>query len=193
MPRLVSALTLTLLLLPAAAAADSDGYYCAGPGYLAYETSFSWSPGAHLLHIVRFSRARGIERLPAIPLDDFQVHGMRCHATVVELEGWTSAYSVDLSDPARPTVTSRPTVRAAAQSAPAANLGHWARESVIDLEGDGPPGEFQLVIARTSRAIEGGVEHYTFTQVVRRDRESGAPGILGSVRLFEDVFLETVD
>jgi hypothetical protein len=184
---------LALLFAPAAAAADSDGYYCAGPGYLAYETRFVEAPATHLLHIVRFSRAGGIEPLPAIPLDDFQVHGMRCHSTVVELEGWTTGYSVDISDPTHPTVTSRPAIHDPAQPAPQANLGHWARESVIDLPGDGRPGEFQLVIARTSRSIEGGLEHFTFTQVVRRDREAGGARILGSLRVFEGVFLETVD
>ena len=75
MHRTTSLLVLAGLLTPAVAKADSDGYYCAGPGYLAYETQFSTQSSGHLLHIVQFSRSKGIVVLEPIELEAFPVHG----------------------------------------------------------------------------------------------------------------------
>jgi len=79
--------------------ADSDGYYCAAGGYLAYEFSFSkYSTGKHLLTIVFFDDAPGrIEPLD-VALDPFQVHGMKCDEDSVEVLGFTALYRIDLSD-----------------------------------------------------------------------------------------------
>ena len=186
------AVTLTIVCRPAVALADSDYYYCTEPGYIAYETRLGQTPAGHRLHIVQFSSARGIVELAAIPIEDFQVHAMRCRASVVELEGWTTGYDVDFSNPGRPMVTARPTTFAPTQPASQVNLGHWAKAGVINLDADGPPGVFQLVIARVSHPLSGGVEHYTVSELVRRNRESGLPELLESVRLFQGVFLETV-
>jgi hypothetical protein len=176
---------------PAVAAADSDGYYCAGSGYLAYETRFTQQPAQHLLHVITFSRVRGIARLEPIALDDFQVHGMSCGATVINLQAWTTSYLVDIADPAHPVITQRPQAFRPGGAA-SGNLGHWAQEGVVDLESDAARGEFQLVMARVSRPVPGGTEDYTFTHLIRRD----APPlgrVVESVTLFEGVFLHTVD
>lgn len=191
MQRLGAVIALALLFWPGVADADSDGYYCVGPGYVAFETRFSQHPGRHLLHVVKFSRANGIVRLEPIPLGDFQVHDMSCGATVVELEAWTNGYSVDISDPSHPTITERPRARRRGQSGQR-NLGLWAQEAVVDLEGDAVPGEFQLIIARVSRRVTGGIEDYIFTHLIRRDLEP-LGRIVASLKLFEGVFLHTVD
>jgi hypothetical protein len=70
--------TAAVALFPSLAHADSDGYYCIGPGFVAYEMSSSGAASGHWLHIVRVSAAKGIVRLPPIALPEFQVHGMTC-------------------------------------------------------------------------------------------------------------------
>jgi hypothetical protein len=112
---------------------------------------------------------------------------------VIEIEGGTQGYSVDISDPTRPEFTTRPPAPYTEQPVSTANLGHWAQAGVVDLEGNGSPGEFQLVIARVSRNIGGGIEHYTFTKLIHRDPSPGMAWIFDSLKLFEGIFLETVD
>lgn len=179
-------LCLILLLLPTVTRADSDGYYCTGRGYLAWETRLD-QPG-HQLHIVRFSRDAGLVRLAPVALEDFQVHGMTCGDASVELTGGGKVHSVDFSHAARPVVSTR---AASPTSAPQLNLGHWSREGVTDLESDAAPGEFQLVISKASRPVSGGVDHYTVTQVVRRDPAAGLERITASIKVFEGIFRES--
>lgn len=188
----VAGMALASLFWPVAARADSDGYACMGRGYVAFETRFSQSPARHLLHIVQFSPARGIVRLPPIPLEDFEVHAMRCRPTIVDVEGWTDGYSVDISDPSRPVITSRPRIRDR-NAAATFSVGAGARDTVIDLDGGAFPGEFQLVMARVFRRLAQGVERYTFTHLVRRDQGPALGRLLESVKVFEGVFLETGD
>jgi hypothetical protein len=191
MRRTIAILFLAVLLTPTIAVADSDGYYCVGRGYIAFETRFSTPASGHLLYVVRFSRSQGIVALSPIALDDFQVQGMTCGPTAVALTDGTTRYAVNLAELGRPVVTTEAMPFDPKTPTPA-NLGHWARDTVIDLEGDGPPGQFQLVISRVSRTITGGIEHYTFSRLVRRDPKPGG-FILESASLFEGIFLESVD
>ena len=121
------------------ALADSDGYYCTGPGILAFETSLSVAPGEHRLHVLRFS-PDGIVRHEPIVLPEFQVHGVTCEVHAIEIEGTKTGCTVDLSDPANPVVTTR---AARTVKAPPPNLGHWAKPGVVDLEAGGATGEYQ--------------------------------------------------
>jgi hypothetical protein len=189
MLRIVSVLIVVALVSPPLVKADSDGYYCIGRGYIAYETRFSTLPSQHLLHVIRFSSTEGIVTFPLIALEDFQVHSMTCRATVIELNAWTTRYVVDIANPQSPIITSAPK-SAGPGAGSQAGLGHWSQEGVIDLQGHAHPGEFQLVIARVSRPLKGGVEHYTITQLIRRD---GGGRILASLELFNGIFLETID
>lgn len=190
--RIRSLLLILPLIAPATARADSDGYFCTGRGYIAWETRFDTLPAGHRLHVVRFSRAGGLVRSEPIPLEDFQVHAMSCRETSVELTGWTTRYTVDLLNPAQPVVTARAGAPGSADE-PQRNLGHWSREGVTDLESDGAADEFQLVISRVSRRVTGGIEHYTVTQIIRRDLRPGVPRILEAIKVFEGVLRETVN
>lgn len=63
MTAVVAGLVAALVLLTAVSAnADSDGYYCVGRGYIAYEVRSAITPGvadAHVLRTVRFGPAVG--------------------------------------------------------------------------------------------------------------------------------------
>jgi hypothetical protein len=161
--------TAAVLLFPSLAHADSDGYYCLGPGFVAYELSFSGAASGHWLHIVRVSAEKGIVRLPPIALSEFQVHGMTCRENGVDLNGWTIRQSVSLDHDEQATVTSiavEPSPKGAQQQ----NLGMLARPGVTDIGSDGFQGEFQLVIAEAIRLTSRGTERFTVTQICRRAR-----------------------
>jgi len=190
MARLTQLMVALLFSWPSLALADSDGYYCVGRGYVAYETRFAASGSQHVLHVLRFSRAGGIGQVQDIPLDDFQTHGMSCSDRVIEVAALSTRYLVDVSVPEKPRIK---TLSASfePQRTPQLNLGNWSREGVTDLEADGQQGEFQLVISRVSRQIAGGIEHYTVTHLVRRETTPGGR-ILAAQKLFEGIFLEAV-
>jgi hypothetical protein len=53
-------------IMSGTAYADSDGYYCVGHGYIAYQFGFAAPPvGPHHLYVVRFGGASEIEA-PAV-------------------------------------------------------------------------------------------------------------------------------
>ena len=185
---------LAVAMLPSKALADSDGYFCVGRGYLAYERRFAAAPARHQLQVVRFGGTRGIVADAPVLLDDFQVHGMRCTSQRVEIVGWHTTYLVDVSGSASPVaVEQRGVSNGTTPTSPPANLGHWAQPSVLSLEAEGDD-LFQLVIARTSQRVSGGVEHHTVTRLIQR-RVHGPPGqeIAGSLQVFEGVFRESID
>jgi len=125
-----SAAVLGLVLAGAArsAQADSDGYYCTGPNYIAYE----FAAPVHALYIVVLRDSLGLDRPTRVPLPDFQVHGMRCSAGSVELLGWDSLYTATLTG-AKTSLVARiapwahqGTSRQALQEYGALNLGGWS-------------------------------------------------------------------
>jgi hypothetical protein len=162
--------TAAVLLFPSLALAD-DGYYCIGPGFVAYEVSLSGAASGHWLHVVRVSAAKGIVRLPPTALPEFQVHGMTCRENGVDLEGWTARHSVSLHDDGRATVTST-AVAPSPKGAHQQNLGWGARPGVTDIGSDGFHGEFQLVIAEAVGPTSRGPERFTVTQIWRRARKA---------------------
>src|ERR1700752_2180603 len=92
-PRTVFVLTFAALVFPCCTPrtrADSDGYFCAGKDYLAYEVNKHAPPPktGHSLQVVRFDSARGIYRAGAVDLQNFQVHQMSCSEDRVEIAGW---------------------------------------------------------------------------------------------------------
>ena len=187
----IAALLPVMLLVATAADADSDGYFCAAAGYLAFETRLSSTPMKHELHVVRFSKA-GISAMPPIVLDDFQVHAMSCRSGAVEINGWEKTYSIDIRNAERPSIASRD-VPFDPGSMPASNLGHLAKPQVIALEADGAS-RFELVISRVSKVLTGGgVEHHTVTRLVQRASSRPGSTIIRSLLLFEGVFLETAN
>ena len=86
-------------LAPRDGLADSDGYYCTADGYLAYEFSFSkYSSGEHVLTLIFFDDAPGRIESVEVPMDTFQVHGMKCEADAVEILAFTAIYRIELAD-----------------------------------------------------------------------------------------------
>lgn len=86
-----------------AAYADSDGYFCVGAGYLAYQFGMAPLPVApHRLHVLRTGTAPGIPEPAILELPQFQVHGLRCGDGWIEVASFTAIYRVTFDDSARP-------------------------------------------------------------------------------------------
>lgn len=112
--------------------ADSDGYYCVGPNYLAYQFGFAApSPTPHRLFVVWLGTAEVIERV-AFDLPAFQVHGMTCDKDRIRVAAYDRLYTVALNDRARPlSISETPYERPGAfpfeVSSLQRNLGGWSR------------------------------------------------------------------
>jgi len=89
---------LVILALPTFAYADSEGYYCLGRDYLAYQFGMDVSNRPVRLFVVPV----GSVEPASLQLVPFQVHGMQCTDRVVELLGWTALYTVQLDTSRRP-------------------------------------------------------------------------------------------
>ena len=91
------------VVVPGTAYADSDGYYCTGPGYLAYQ--FGMPPKPVALHRVYVISTRGPEGIPepaALELPQFQVHGILCGEGWVDVASFTTVYRITLDEKLRP-------------------------------------------------------------------------------------------
>ena len=88
---------------PGVAYADSDGYYCVGRSYLAYQFGVAPLPVApHRLSVIRTRGPAGIPRPAMLELPQFQVHGMRCGEGWIDVAAFTAIYHVILDESDRP-------------------------------------------------------------------------------------------
>ena len=122
--------------------ADSDGYYCTGPGYIAYELrGWNWyTMGRHIVRVVKFSNGK-VAWAGDVVVRDFQPHLMKCDANRVTIGGYDRGwleYEIDVM--AQPSITAE---RAApnrqfkqGEHPPLANLGNWSRSSTVPLVAD---------------------------------------------------------
>jgi hypothetical protein len=102
MGKVIATLVLVAVCGPAVASADSDGYYCIGRGYLAYQFGFAAPPVApHRLHIVRFGSS-GLRAPIVFDLPQFQVQGIVCSDRTVRLAAYNATYTVYLDEESRP-------------------------------------------------------------------------------------------
>src|SRR6266550_4753478 len=125
-------LALAFLSTARSVQADRDGYYCTGPSYIAFELSPRHPTPTHVLYVVSLRDSGGIAPPTTLELPRFQVHGMRCGASSVQLLGWDSLYTVNLNGP-RPSVvtqvapwTKRGTSRHPPPDYAQLNLGGWS-------------------------------------------------------------------
>ena len=187
------ALAIVFCLAATAARADSDGSYCAGPGYVAYELQFSMNVTTHELRVVRVGGGR-IDKPLVIPLPVFQVHGMTCGENAVTIQGFDTVDRVDLSR--SPPRTETVSGAAPANQNPTPNLGHWSAPGAVEIPSADPDFLYQLVItkseSRRGDAAGGVIEHFTQTQVWQRARD-GSGRVVAVRPVFHGVFEETID
>lgn len=190
--RIATLLVLCVVVLcPATADADSDGYYCTGPGFLAYQQRFVATPFRHELRIVQFDATRGIVARPVVVLEDFQPQAMLCSPGRVEIIAADFGVVVDFDAQGAPRATRTTAPTKVDRNVSLNNLGHWATPGVVDLDAIGTS-RFQLVIARASQRFPGGNERHTVTRLVQR-RPTSTGNIVSSFLVFDGVLKETAD
>ena len=157
-------------LTASTARADSDGYYCAGEGYLAVQfRNFSARGPAkkHVLRIVRWDADNGSRWAGEVVMDDFQPHGMICGRDEVVIEGagdrpngWLT-YTVRFDSAGRPVIAARtnelPFDFTSKRSGNLPNLGEYSQPALVPLIGGTASTRFQLRITRTTHLLNPGV------------------------------------
>jgi hypothetical protein len=91
-----------MMLVATGAWADSDGYYCVGHRYLAYQVGTNFPSGPHQLTVIRLGGPEGIAKPDVIEMPVAQVHGMRCYDDRIEVRLFTDMVLVPLDGALRP-------------------------------------------------------------------------------------------
>jgi hypothetical protein len=152
------------LVGPRLASADSDGYFCVGPGYVAYQFGMAGpSDIPHWLYVVRYG-AGGISEPDSIQLPQFQVHGIRCRIDAVDVSSWTAVHTVTLDSLRRPAVANEVPLSRAGVVPP------WARGATLNFAYLRDPRRIALP------AVVGGHE-YVLDVVVEPDSARECPPV----------------
>jgi len=86
----------------ATAHADSDGYYCIGRGYFAYQFGMDTRSNPPRVSFVRTNLSGNIPKPMELKLPPFQVHAMRCGEGWVDVAAFTEVYRIILDTNAKP-------------------------------------------------------------------------------------------
>jgi hypothetical protein len=168
---------LVILSVVPLAHADSDGCYCTGNGYLAYELRFFRTPGPeapHVLRVIRFDD--GMRQAGEVIMEDFQVHQMTCDADRIEIAGFGKnyiKYAIDIRQPEALSIASR--IEEPPEQHPLSEMGPAPRQlglsppETIRLQSRDLRHTYRLVLARTSRPVPGGVEDYRTAELLQFD------------------------
>jgi hypothetical protein len=182
------------LLSPAGLKADSDGYFCTGPGYLAFQLR-SWNTdGPHLLKVIRVGGGE-IREAGQVELPDFQPHAIQCEEDRVRIVGWTShyvEYSIDVSGEPRILETIDDPDRVLSPDPfeqQMMNLGDWGVPGTTTLSSGDDRYRYRLVIARESVPVQGGLDHHTRTMLLAEDGEGAR---VSELIVYEGTFFEPV-
>jgi hypothetical protein len=82
--------------------ADSDGYYCIGHGYVAYQFGMDTPSNPPRVSIVRTTTSGGIPKPLELALPPLQVHAMRCGEGWVDVAAFTMVHRIILDVNGRP-------------------------------------------------------------------------------------------
>jgi hypothetical protein len=92
-----------LFALAAPVRADSDGYYCIGRDYIAYQFGLSAPPVApHRVYTIKLFGDESMGQAGGIQIPQFQVFGMLCGEGTVQLEAFDGLYTVYLDTSRHP-------------------------------------------------------------------------------------------
>ena len=167
---------LLLFVLARGASADSDGYFCISDGYLAYELR-EWSAPEqrHVLRIIFVGGSEGISDPGTVPLDDFQLHGMKCEPDRIVILSWDRKYTLGPSDQGRPQIRSVEPFQAGRipKDHPADSLTGSRQSRSISITSSRKERTYQLQIAyrenRTTTGQGGVILHETTSTLIEKD------------------------
>ena len=184
-------LLMLLAIVPAGSArADSDGYMCVGPNYLALESRSFDSDGQHRLFVHWLQD--GIGPRTEVLLPSFQTHGLECSRNIVRIRGWDEMHEVDVSQANRPRYLGPlPSQRADSMEsgAVARPVSTWPSQRLsIDQAPDRP--YFELRVSNAVETFPGVVETTTIAKLLRLAPDGA---FIESKIIYADISIETVD
>ncbi len=190
----VAGVAVLLLLFPQIAEADSDGYYCTGTGYLAYQLRAALTEGVtgqHVVRVVRFG-PEGIRFAGEVSLPEFQPHKLVCGESQVRIGGWMGRpveYVIDVTEsPKLAYEVSDPSQ--AMHGSVLANLGAWARPGTVRLTSTDQGYTYRIAIGTVTEPGGGGLLHHVTTVLERVDGEGN---VVDSLELYRGTREESVD
>jgi hypothetical protein len=193
-----------LVVAVESAYADSDGFYCVGPGFLAVEFRSFAMPGIdapHILKIVRLDEVQGPRWAGQVALEDFQPHTLNCTADRVDISGAGNrdrglvSYVVALDTSGMPRIVSHTTdpqhsFNDVSSLAPLHSLGLWSLPGITVLSSGATPRRYQLHVTQMSHRVDRGIDHDMKTVLEELD---GSGKISRSLVLNEGTRYESVD
>lgn len=177
-------------LLAGIASADSDGLFCSGNTYIAWESRSFYSDGVHRLNIIPLSDEMGIGPEISIILPDFQAFSMRCDAAQVSVQSLSDIYKVDVSDwRAYRYIGMSPCSDCRNQAKePVANLTS-AESHLLPIHSASGRIEFKLEFTREIKGGRGIFEHTTIAKLIKT-----ADGYFSDSRIIlAETQMETID
>lgn len=182
--------------------ADSDVYFCASKGYLAYELGEGITPGVvgHVLRVVRFGTKRGIYIASEVPLLNFVVYHLICSEDRIEISGWRNVftkYVIEITGSGEvgslgPTEYPERQWSEAAKDGPApADLGIFGPHvAPLPLESFDPEHQYQLLRNLSGKQTKAGWEWHRRSELV----QLGPKGtVLQRFVLYDSRTIETAD
>jgi hypothetical protein len=188
---LVAALGLTAGLVPPAHA-DSDGFYCIGHGYVAYEgRGLSIPAETHTVFIVKVGGQEGISDPITVTIEEFHVNGMYCGG---ELIVFRNGHAIDISDIDRPRYLGLRPELAIPQDSQSGNLAFHYDTGAYTIPSDDDRHYYSLVMFYVEESLvrEGGgiIMHHMIARVT----QATAWGDFIRSRIIHDgITIETID
>ncbi len=168
------------------ARADSDGYACIGPDYVAIEfRAFNTKgiTGPHVVRIARFDATGGPRWAGEVVLEEFQTHSFACGARTILIDGAgeggrglvSYTIHIDSTGSARIALqTSDPQYGFRQFPADPINLGNWARPGIIQLPSRGTYPKFQLHVTEATVRVDATAMMHNMKTVLEEVDASGA-------------------
>ena len=196
-----------MLLGCQSAFADSDGYYCIGPDYLAVQTSLQdgfiqnappMGSSGHILSIYRPAQSESdVVDISEITLPSFQTHHMNCEPGKVEIYGFEKGYTVDLTSNSVEELADPDFDRSQALNSlrSSTEAGGQPHAKTLKLDGWSASRAYELHVFGYSVASPSSefpyIHHHTVSRIVSFNRNGKYP--MGSYILFSDFREETID
>ncbi len=174
------------MLLASGAGADSDGYYCAGPGYIAWETRGFHTDRVHRLHLITLDGASGSGPRQVLELPDFELHGLRCEAQSIDIYAYDSLHAIALVDGRLRYLDAR-TADDLAPKRDRYVARRFGDTPELTLKAHGNDTRFVLLTDLQRRKFTAGIEYITVARLVRLDLQQR---LLDSQMIFAEAVAE---
>jgi len=147
------------------------------------------------LKIAKFEAGRGIYFAGEVALQDFQVHHMSCGADKIEISGWGNVfkqYVIDIAgDPHIADFSEDPARRFdPSKDGPEPPDFVYGPGRTIALESSDPDHSYKLVLSRSEKRVEGGIEHHSTAEILQLNASGNTTQRLV---LYQGHMLETID